>query len=108
MDDFTVMGDTFEEALFNLRKVLQRYRETNLSSSNEKCFRIMTEGIVLGHHVSAARIKFDLENIEVIVKMPSPTSQKGVGSFLRYVGYYRRFIENFTKVASPLFKLLTK
>ena len=54
MDDFTVMGDTFEEALLNLEKVLQICRETNISLSNEKCFMIMTEGIVLGHHVSTA------------------------------------------------------
>jgi len=69
---------------------------------------IMTEGIVLGHHVSAAGIKVDPTKIEVIVKVPPPTNQKGVRSFLGHAGYYRRFLENFTKVASPLFKLLTK
>ena len=64
---FTVMGDTFEEALIILENFLQRCRETNLSLSNEKCFMIMTEGIVLHHHVSVAGIKVDATNIEVIV-----------------------------------------
>ena len=54
MDDFTVKGDTFDEALHNLEIFLQRCRETNLSLSNEKCFMIMTEGIFLGHHVFVA------------------------------------------------------
>ena len=49
MDDFTVMVDTFEEALYNLEFFLQRCRETNISLSNEKCFMIMTKGIFLCH-----------------------------------------------------------
>ena len=52
MDDFTVYGDSFEEALENLEKVLIRCKETNLSLSHEKCFMMFTEGIVLGHHFS--------------------------------------------------------
>jgi len=78
MDDFTLISDTFEEALHNLRRVLQRCRETNISLSNEKCFMIMAEGIILGHHISAAVINVDSAKIEVIVKMPPPTYQKGV------------------------------
>lgn len=108
MDDFIVMGGTFEEALHNLRIVLQRCRETNLSLSNEKCFMIMTEGIVLGHHVYVAGIKVDLAKIEVIGKFPPPMSLKGLLSFLQHEGYYRGLVENFTKVASPLFILLTE
>ena len=46
--------------------------------------------------------------IEVIVGIPSPKTQKEVRSFLGHAGYYRRFIENFTKIVAPMFKLLTK
>jgi hypothetical protein len=108
MDDFTVYGNTFEEALSNLEKVLIRCQESNLSLSHEKCKMLLTEGIVLGHHLSAEGIKVDPAKIEVIVNLPSPKTQKDVRSFLGHAGYYRRFIENFTKVASPMFKLLTK
>ena len=69
---------------------------------------ILTEGIVLGHHVSSIGIKVDPTKIEVISKLPPPQTQKDVRSFLRHAGYYRRFIENFTKIATPMFKLLTK
>lgn len=60
-------------------------RENNISLSNEKCFMIMTEGIVLCHHVFAAGIKVDPTNIEVILKMPPPTNQKGIRIFLGHV-----------------------
>eukprot|EP00253_Pinus_taeda_P007499 PITA_07499 len=69
---------------------------------------MFTEGIVLGHHISRDGIKFDRSKVEVISKLPIPNCQKDVRSFLGFTGYYRRFIENFTKIASPLFKLLTK
>jgi hypothetical protein len=108
MDDFTVYGNTFEEALANLEKVLIKCQETNLALSHEKCFMLQTEGIVLGHCVSSAGIKVDPKKIEVISKLPVPKNQKDVRSFLGHAGYYRRFIENFTQITSPLFKLLTK
>ena len=68
----------------------------------------MIEGIVLSHHISITGIKVDPTKIEVITNLPPPQSQKDVRSFLGHAGYYRRFIENFTKIATPMFKLLTK
>ena len=62
----------------------------------------------MGHHVSSQGIKVDPDKIEVIVSLPSPKTKKVVRIFLGHVGYYRCFIENFTKIAAPMFKLLTK
>lgn len=56
MDDFTPYGNSFEEALDNLEKVLKRCKQTHLSLSIEKCHMMMQEGIVLVHFVSAAGI----------------------------------------------------
>jgi hypothetical protein len=108
MDDFSVHGDSFDKSLKNLEKVLIRCIETNLSLSNEKCFMMLTEGVVLGHHISSSGITVDPAKIQIIVNLPEPISQKDVRSFLGYAGYYRRFIENFSKIALPLFKLLAK
>jgi len=108
MDDFTVYEDTFQEALDNLEKVLTRCQETNLALSHEKCKMLLTEGIVLGHHISTKGIQVDPTKIEVISSLPSPKTQKEVRRFLGHVGYYRRFIGNFTNIATPMFKLLTK
>jgi hypothetical protein len=108
MDEFSVYGDSFENALNNLEKVLIRCLETNLALNDAKCFMMQTEGIVLGHHVSPAGLKVDPTKIEIILKFPIPSNQRDVRSFLGYAGYYHRFIENFSKIALPLFKLLVK
>ena len=108
MDDFTAYGNTFQEALDNLQKVLIQCQETKLALSHEKCKMFLTKGIVLGHHVSSQGIKVEHTKIEVIVNIPSPKTQKEVRRFLVHAGYYRHFIENFTKIAAPMFKLLMK
>ena len=108
MDDFKVYGDDFSQALANLEKFLIRCQELNLALSSDKCRMMKTKGIVLGHHVSLEGIKVDPAKIEVISHIPIPNSQKEVRSFLGHAGYYRCFIKNFTKIAAPLFNLLTK
>ena len=52
-----------------------------------------TEGIVLGHRISARGIEIDKAKIEAIEKLPPPTSVKGIRSFLGHVGFYRWFIK---------------
>ena len=69
---------------------------------------MFNEGIVLGHHISRDGIKVDSSKVEVISMLSVPSFQKDVRFFLGFNGYYRRFIENFTKIASLLFKILTK
>lgn len=73
MDDFTTYGETYNQALNNLDKVLKRCEEHNLSLNSEKCFMMMQEGIVLGHYIFAAGIQVDPAKIEVIQNLPTPT-----------------------------------
>ena len=108
MDDFMAYGNTFQEALGHIEKILIRCQETNLFLSHKKCKMALTEGIVLGHHVSSQGINIDPTKIEVIVGLPSLKYQKEVRSFLGHASYYRRFIENFTKIATPMFKVTYK
>eukprot|EP00253_Pinus_taeda_P034577 PITA_34577 len=108
MDEFTPYGTTFEDALQNLEKVLKRCIEAHLALSTEKCHMMMNEGIVLGHFVSLLGIHVDAAKIQVILTLPIPKTQTEVRSFLGHAGYYRRFIKDFSKIASPLFVLLTK
>ena len=108
MDDFSVVGDTFEECLTHLGRVLQRCVETNLVLNWEKCHFMVKEGIVLGHRISEKGVKVDRAKVEVIEKLPPPISVKGVRSFLGHAGFYRRFIKDFSKIAHPLCKLLEK
>ena len=108
MDDFTPYGDSFDEALENLENVLKCCEHAHLSLSTKKCHMMMREGVVLGHFISAVGIQVDPANIKVISNIPILRSQKEVRNFLGHVGYYRRFIEFFSKLASPLFTLLMK
>ncbi|RVW62068.1 Retrovirus-related Pol polyprotein from transposon 17.6 [Vitis vinifera] len=65
-------------------------------------------GIVLGHIISEKDIEVDKAKVELIVKLPSPTIVKGVRQFLGHVGFYRRFIKDFSKLSKPLCEILAK
>ncbi|KAL5554884.1 hypothetical protein UlMin_037120 [Ulmus minor] len=108
MDDFSVFGNSFDDCLHNLSLVLQRCQETNLVLNWEKCHFMVQEGIVLGHRISAKGIEVDRAKVEVIEKLPPPTTVKGVRSFLGHAGFYRRFIKDFSKITKPLCSLLIK
>ncbi|KAL1569733.1 hypothetical protein AAHA92_01174 [Salvia divinorum] len=106
MDDFTVYGDSFDACLQHLDTMLERCRTKNLVLNYEKCHFMVTEGIVLGHVVSERGIQVDQVKIDVIAKLPHPTNQKEIRGFLGHVGFYRRFIKDFDKIAQPLTRLL--
>jgi hypothetical protein len=74
----------------------------------EKCHFMFREGIVLGHKILENGIEVDKANIDVIEQLPPPTNVKGIRSFLGYAGFYRGFVQNFSKIARPLMHLLAK
>ncbi|KAM2137806.1 hypothetical protein ACFX1Q_009939 [Malus domestica] len=108
MDDFSVFGDSFDGCLENLTLILKRCMETNLVLNWEKCHFMVKQGIVLGHIVSARGIEVDKSKIDLVRYLPSPTSGREVRSFLGHAGFYRRFIKDFSKISTPLCRLLQK
>nr|GEU43227.1 reverse transcriptase domain-containing protein [Tanacetum cinerariifolium] len=108
MDDFSVFGNTFENCLSRLDKMLQRCEDTKLCLNWKKSHFMVIEGIVLGHKISKNRIEVDKAKIDVIAKLPHPTTVKGVWSFLGHAGFYRRFIKDFSKISRPMTHLLEK
>ncbi|GKE97459.1 hypothetical protein Tco_0020810, partial [Tanacetum coccineum] len=69
---------------------------------------MVKEGIILGHKISKNGIEADKAKVEVIAKLPHPTTVKGIQSFLGHAGFYRRFIQDFSKIARPMTRLLEK
>ena len=65
-------------------------------------------GIVLRHKISAQGIEVDKAKVETIEKLQYPINVKGIQSFLGHVGFYQRFIQDFSKISKPLCKLLEK
>ncbi|GJX19038.1 reverse transcriptase domain-containing protein [Tanacetum coccineum] len=108
MDDFSVFGDSFSSCLSHLDKMLKRCEDTNLVLNWEKCHFMVKEGIVLGHKISKSVIEVDKAKVDVIAKLPHSTSVKGIRSFLGHVGFYRRFIQDFSKIARTMTHLLEK
>lgn len=60
-------------------------------------------GVVLDHLISDKGIQVDPAKIEIILSLPAPKTQREVRGFLEHVGYYRRFIENFSTIDTPIF-----
>ena len=108
MDDFTVYESSFEQCLNNLETVLQRCKDKQLALNWEKCNFMVTEGIVLGHKISATGLEVDQSMISIIKTLAPPTTVKGIRSFLGHAGFYRRFIKDFSNIARPLCRLLEK
>nr|GEY18983.1 reverse transcriptase domain-containing protein [Tanacetum cinerariifolium] len=108
MDDFSVFENSFQSCLSHLEKMLKRCKDTNLCLNWEKSQFMVKEGIVLGHKISKERIEVDKAKVDVITKLPHPTTIKGIRSFLGHADFYRRFIKDFSKIARPMTHLLEK
>nr|GFA40919.1 reverse transcriptase domain-containing protein [Tanacetum cinerariifolium] len=108
MDEFSVFGNSFSTCLSHLEKMLKRCEDTNLCLNWEKSHFMVKEGIVLGHKISKNGIEVDKSNVDVIAKLPHPSTVKGIHSFLGHASFYRRFIQDFSKIARPMTRRLEK
>ena len=108
MDDFSIFGDSYEGCLENLRRVLERCQERKLVLNWEKCHFMVTQGIMLGHIVSREGIEVDKAKVELISNLLTSECVKDIRSFLGHVGFYRRFIRDFSVIAHPLCNFLAK
>ena len=108
MDDILIFTKTLEEHRSVVKRVLQILEENNLYLKPEKCVFEKAKVEFLGFILSEDRIEMDPVKIEGVRKWPQPKRVKELQSFLGFINFYRRFIEDFSKIARPLHDLTRK
>ena len=105
IDDIIIMGKTFKDHLQNLRIVLERLRSAGLRLKPEKCSLFRDQVVFLGHVITRHGIGTDPDKTVTVKNWIVPTSTREVQRFLGLVGYYRRYIQDFSMIAKPLYRL---
>jgi hypothetical protein len=108
IDDILVYSKSLEEHEDHLRIVLQILRDKKLYAKLKKCEFWLNQVVFLGHVISKDGITVDPSKIEAVVSWDRPTNVSEVRSFLGLAGYYRRFVEGFSRIAAPLTHLTRK
>ena len=102
IDDILIFSDSWESHIDSLKKVLLRLRDRGLTARPSKCEIGFMSLEFLGHVVGEGTMKPVPGKVDKILKTSTPQSKKEIRSFLGLVGYYRRFIPNFSAIAAPL------
>jgi hypothetical protein len=108
IDDILIYSAAAEEHEQHLRVVLEKLRQNQLYAKFSKCDFWLEEVAFLGHVLAAKGVPIDPTKIEAVKEWEQPRNVIDICSFLRLAGYYRRFIENFSKIAKPMTSLLKK
>jgi hypothetical protein len=107
-DDIFIFSSSWIEHLRHLRAVLNVLHTNSLHVKRSKCSFSTSTVSYLGHVISAEGVAMDASKIDSVITWPTPRSARGLRGFLGLAGYYRRFIQNFGAIASPLTQLLKK
>ena len=108
IDDILVFSSNFQEHLGHLDMVFSKLREAGLTLKSEKCHFAVDKVLYLGHIITNEGVQVDTSKTDAVRTFPRPKTQRDVRSFLGLCNYYRRFIQNFSKIATPLNQLLQK
>src|SRR6185312_12921591 len=106
IDDILIYSKTKEDHARHIHIVLQKLREHHLYAKFSKCEFWLEEVSFLGHVLSKDGIAVDPSKVQDVLDWKQPQNVHEVRSFLGLAGYYRRFIENFSKIAKPMTELL--
>jgi hypothetical protein len=108
IDDILIYSQNKQEHEEHLRKELQRLRDCQLYAKLSKCEFWISEVLFLGHIIKRDGLAVDPKKVAAILDWKAPKDVRGIKSFIGMAGYYRCFIEGFSKIARPMTALLAK
>ena len=110
LDDFFVFSSDFSSHLKHLQLILQKLRKYGMKIKAKKCQLFRRQMRYLGRIVAANVYRLDPNNIEAVKDLvrQKPKTLGDVRRLLRMIGYFRKYIPNFSKIAKPLYVLLKK
>jgi hypothetical protein len=108
IDDILIYPKSIQEHEQHLRVVLEKLRTHRLYAKFSKCEFWLERVAFVGHILTAEGVAVDPEKVEAVSNWQRPTNVSEIRSFLGLAGYYRRFIEGFSKIARPMTELLKK
>jgi len=108
VDDLNVHSGSWVEHLQHLDMVLCKLRKVNLKLNPKNCCFAVKNIAFLGHVVSENGTRLDPGKIEAVLHFPQPRTVTNIRSFLRLIGYYRKYIKGYARLAAPLFELTRK
>jgi len=108
IDDLNVHSESWEEHLQHLDVVFLKLREVNLKLNPSKCCFAARSVTFLGHVVSNEGTTPDLGKVDVVVHFPGPKIVTHIRSFLGLTGYYRNYVQGYSRLVVPLFELTKK
>ena len=107
LDDVLTFGKTPEEHLEHLEKVFRVLRKAGLRPKPKKCSLFRTEVHYLGHVINKEGLQPDPKKLAAVREWEPPTDVTAVRSFVAFCNYYLKFVQNFAKVARPLYSLIS-
>jgi len=108
IDDIVIYSKSLEEHLLHLKQVFEIFLKYNLALNLQKCKFFQEKVEVLGHVLTPNGLKTAPSKVQSIALWNAPTNVNQLRSFLGLASYYRKFIQNFSLRADPLFQLLKK
>ena len=107
-DDVIIYSKSFDEYAEHVRKVLKRLKEDGIKLKVEKCDLFKREVVYLGRIVSEEGYRVDPESTKALLKLCDyvPKTVCEVRHLTGLLGYYRRYIENFSRIAKPIYDLI--
>jgi hypothetical protein len=102
IDDILIYSQNEQKHEEHLRKILQRLRECQLYAKLSKCEFWISEVVFLGHIINRDGLAMDLKKVAAILDWKAPKDVRVIKSFIGMAGYYRCFIEGFSKIARPM------